>query len=174
MTYAIASIPTSYGGVMFRSRLEARWAAFFDMASWKWEYEPIDLDGWLPDFRVVFPCNHSECTGKHTLLVEVKPYYSLDEFQGHKCTMFPYGRYVEKWLAEETTIPADASAAFGINPEITSWEMAHGSGGGVESVTGWVANWEMFWRAAGALVQWKPHKDKQAPLPEPTGRGGWG
>ena len=34
-------IPTLYGGVRFRSRLEARWAAFFfDVAGWSWEYEP--------------------------------------------------------------------------------------------------------------------------------------
>jgi hypothetical protein len=48
-----AAIPTLYNGVQFRSRLEARWAAFFDLCKWKWEYEPIDLNGWIPDFRVV-------------------------------------------------------------------------------------------------------------------------
>lgn len=51
MSYA--AIPTLYNGVQFRSRLEARWAAFFDLCHWKWEYEPIDLNGWIPDFRVI-------------------------------------------------------------------------------------------------------------------------
>lgn len=37
-----------------RSRLEARWAAFFDSLSWVWEYEPLDLKGYLPDFLVHF------------------------------------------------------------------------------------------------------------------------
>lgn len=46
------AIPTRYGGVCFRSRLEARWAAFFDLAGIKWDYEPLDLDGWAPDFEL--------------------------------------------------------------------------------------------------------------------------
>jgi hypothetical protein len=53
--------PTKYVGVQFRSRLEARWAAFFDLANWQWSYEPIDLEGWTPDFQASFPCSHSEC-----------------------------------------------------------------------------------------------------------------
>lgn len=48
----IAAIPTMYAGVQFRSRLEARWAAFFDIVGLKWDYEPFDLAGWIPDFKV--------------------------------------------------------------------------------------------------------------------------
>jgi hypothetical protein len=33
-------IVTEYAGARFRSRLEARWAAFFDLCGWRWEYEP--------------------------------------------------------------------------------------------------------------------------------------
>lgn len=58
------AIPTKYAGVQFRSRLEARWAAFFDLLEWKWEYEPFDLDGYIPDFVLSFT---------RPLLVEVKP-----------------------------------------------------------------------------------------------------
>lgn len=47
---------------MFRSALEARWAEFFDVLGIEWEYEPIMLGGWMPDFRVA---------GKW--LAEVKP-----------------------------------------------------------------------------------------------------
>jgi len=61
----IAAIPTHYNGVNFRSRLEARWAALFDMLGWEWEYEPIDLPGWIPDFKI---------KGTRNLLVEIKPY----------------------------------------------------------------------------------------------------
>lgn len=64
MPYAIKAIPTTYAGVNFRSRLEARWAAFFDLCGWKWDYEPFDLDGWAPDFLL---------KGKVKALVEVKP-----------------------------------------------------------------------------------------------------
>lgn len=58
------SIPTEYNGANFRSRLEARWAAFFDLLHFKWEYEPFDLNGWIPDFLLIGECR---------ILVEVKP-----------------------------------------------------------------------------------------------------
>ena len=44
---------TEYGGVTFRSQLEARWAAYFDRRGITWEYEPARFDGWTPDFRLV-------------------------------------------------------------------------------------------------------------------------
>lgn len=60
----IRAIPTGYNGTRFRSRLEARWAAFFDLVGWKWDYEPVDLRGWTPDFVI---------NGKAAIYVEVKP-----------------------------------------------------------------------------------------------------
>lgn len=49
------SIQTEYAGYRFRSRLEARWAVFFDACGVKWEYEPEGYDlgsglYYLPDF----------------------------------------------------------------------------------------------------------------------------
>jgi hypothetical protein len=53
---APAPLETFYKGYRFRSRLEARWAVFFDALCIDWEYEPeaFDLDGvgYLPDFRL--------------------------------------------------------------------------------------------------------------------------
>lgn len=51
----IKAIETQYKGYRFRSRLEARWAVFFDSLRLRWEYEPEGFDlgkaGWyLPDF----------------------------------------------------------------------------------------------------------------------------
>ena len=74
MDYNIKSIETTYNNRIFRSRLEATWAAFFDLCGWNWEYEPFDLDGWLPDFIIWdkdFPDNK--------ILVEVKPYFFIEE-----------------------------------------------------------------------------------------------
>lgn len=65
--YSHKAIPTKYKGIQFRSRLEARWACFFDLIQWDWEYEPVDLDGWIPDF-VIGP----DCVDR--IFVEVKPY----------------------------------------------------------------------------------------------------
>lgn len=49
------AIETSYKGYRFRSRLEARWAVFFDALGIRWDYEPegyemIDGTRYLPDF----------------------------------------------------------------------------------------------------------------------------
>lgn len=53
------AIETRYKGYRFRSRLEARWAVFFDALGLTWEYEPEGFEtdaGWyLPDFRVLTP-----------------------------------------------------------------------------------------------------------------------
>lgn len=54
-----------YKGVRFRSRLEARWAVFFDLRGIEWVYEPamyqLKSGGYIPDFKV------------YGLLAEVKP-----------------------------------------------------------------------------------------------------
>ena len=60
------AIPTLYRGVQFRSRLEARWAAWMDLVGLDWEYEPMDASGYIPDFLIR--------TDKDTeLIAEVKP-----------------------------------------------------------------------------------------------------
>lgn len=48
----IEAKPTEYRGIMFRSKLEATWARFFDVIGVDWEYEPAQLPGWVPDFLV--------------------------------------------------------------------------------------------------------------------------
>lgn len=48
----IEAISTEYAGVLFRSKLEAHWARFFDATGIAWEYEPTALPGWIPDFLI--------------------------------------------------------------------------------------------------------------------------
>ncbi|HUT60271.1 MAG TPA: hypothetical protein VNA25_20695 [Phycisphaerae bacterium] len=77
MTTATQAIPTMYRGTQFRSRLEATWAAFFDILEWPWKYEPVDLKGYIPDF--VLPFDWA------SLLIEVKPavcFEELDQYTG--------------------------------------------------------------------------------------------
>lgn len=69
------SIPTMYKGRRYRSRLEARWAAFFDQLRWDHEYEPFDLKGWIPDFLLTI--------GEDSALVEIKPFATLDEYRDY-------------------------------------------------------------------------------------------
>jgi hypothetical protein len=64
INYDITPKPTLYKSRLYRSKLEARWAAFFDLCKWEYEYEPFDLNGWSPDFLI---------KGHTPILVEVKP-----------------------------------------------------------------------------------------------------
>lgn len=64
----IKAIETVYKGYRFRSRLEARWAVFFDALGIEWEYEPEgfelgEVGRYLPDFRLT----------KHGCYIEIKP-----------------------------------------------------------------------------------------------------
>jgi hypothetical protein len=76
--YTIAARPTLYQGRRYRSRLEARWAAFFDLLGWQHEYEPVDMGLWSPDFVL----RNGEDPPQR-VLVEIKP---IDEFDRETST----------------------------------------------------------------------------------------
>ena len=76
----IKAILTDYGDYRFRSRLEARWAFFFDRVGIAWEYEPegfsLPVNGrYLPDFWLP----ESSC------YVEIKPFLKPDQKETAKC-----------------------------------------------------------------------------------------
>lgn len=159
MKYTIAAKQTEYKGVMFRSRLEARYAAFFDIIGWEWQYEPVDLSDWSPDFYVKFQCRHSECDGYHDLLVEVKPYSHQEQFKGHPCI-----KYDETWSGHPEFHTCGV-AGFGLDPSAARWSMAHGAGGGEEEIGNWIGgsgrshlhgnDVRAAWVLAGNVVQWR-------------------
>ena len=66
------AIPCQYKGINFRSLLEARWAYFFDKLGWTWQYEPFEMDGYIPDFLVTLPLDI------WSVVVDVKPFFTLD------------------------------------------------------------------------------------------------
>jgi hypothetical protein len=77
MSLQIKSIDTFYKGYTFRSRLEARWAVFFDVLNIKWEYEIEGFtlsDGrkYLPDFKV-------RTLGRYNSWYEIKPLGDLGD-----------------------------------------------------------------------------------------------
>lgn len=81
----LKAINTFYNGNYYRSRLEARWAVFFDEIGIEYEYENegYDLDGlyYLPDFW--FPKFNGGCFG------EVKP-TSLNNIEKEKANRLVY------------------------------------------------------------------------------------
>ena len=78
----IAAINTHYAGCHFRSRLEARWAVFFDHLNITWEYEPqgYEFDGqrYLPDFHLP------------TMGIDVEVKGVMDEASAGKVTRFAH------------------------------------------------------------------------------------
>ncbi len=70
----LSPLPTFYSDCWFKSRLEARWAVFFDALNIGWEYEAEGYDtgplGWyLPDFWLP----------DYDLYIEVKPQNHLTD-----------------------------------------------------------------------------------------------
>ena len=68
---SVQAITTMYDGIEYRSRLEARWAAFFHRLKWQFTYEPFDGNGYIPDFLI---------HGDFPMLIEVKPAVTPDDF----------------------------------------------------------------------------------------------
>ena len=74
----IRVIETEYNGYRFRSRLEARWAVFFDALGVPYEYEPEGFTlpsgkKYLPDFRVkCYGCRGDYDSEPFDLYIEVK------------------------------------------------------------------------------------------------------
>lgn len=70
-------LPTRFGGRLFRSRTEARWAVFFHTLGVRWEYEPegyaLDSGAYLPDFYI--PAWDS--------FFEVKSWAEISRFEKH-------------------------------------------------------------------------------------------
>lgn len=90
----IKVIQTKYKGILFRSRLEARWAVFLDKLNIKWfyEFEGYDLDGvwYLPDFWLP--------TFSGGMFMEVKP-QNLVGVEMEKCMRLVEATKKQIWLA---------------------------------------------------------------------------
>lgn len=83
----IKPIETIYNGYRFRSRLEARWAVFFDAIGQEYEYEPEGFelsDGtmYLPDFYL----EGVRGRGTSNIYIEIKG--NLDSESLHKIDLF--------------------------------------------------------------------------------------
>lgn len=91
----IRAIETRYKGYRFRSRLEARWAVFFDALGLSWEYEPegyvlADNQHYLPDFRIKDCGMFVEVKGERPDDTEVRRCAMLADQTG-KATLLVHG-----------------------------------------------------------------------------------
>lgn len=124
-------VPTRYRGVNFRSRLEARYASFFDQLSLSWVYEPPTDDlcrGWLPDFEVL------------GVLVECKPSLTWEGLQ-------PAMRKAEAsgYTGQVTVLGGRPDLAYTSHLPQAEWRLAR-----------WRADPRLPWALAGNAVQWRP------------------
>ena len=93
-THVVKAIETTYRGIKFRSRTEARWAVFLDNLGLAFDYEPegYELDaGWyLPDFYVPDLCMWIEVKPNETDQSEVERFSELCRVSG-KHGVIAYG-----------------------------------------------------------------------------------
>jgi hypothetical protein len=137
-----------YEGLEFRTKLDATWAAFFDLAGWDWWYNPRSFDNWKPEFKVRLYCSHSECRGEHILYVSILDINSIISVKNHPA--FDHFYVVKEPNGKSV---GDAGAVFGNHPSISHWEMTHGAGGGIESVEYWApSNINNLWQQAKAKI----------------------
>jgi hypothetical protein len=179
-----AGVPTMFNGTRYRSRLEARWAAFFDLLKWDAHYEPFDLDGYIPDFVI----NGRSTWGiEEQIFVEVKPVMGMADSMfelaatkmraavpDHKeCLIVSYhlprmvGIAGPGWLFEVKDTGGESAwgpAVFTADRETGRIGFAHSFGSHVDRITGFyngdrglgAVGVNDLWREAGNVVQWRP------------------
>lgn len=78
------AIACEFDGIVFRSRLEARWAMMFNLLGWTYDYEPsIDLDGYIPDFAIrteIERAPFARLPGSPLVLAEAKPIVMPEDY----------------------------------------------------------------------------------------------
>lgn len=133
----IKPIQTYYNGYHFRSRLEARWAVFFNTAGIKYQYEPegFDLKGtrYLPDFFLP----------DFDVYVEIKPNDEQLASKGDDmCHLFR--DYTDRAIILCVGDPVEA--------EITlyAWDVTESSGGSYENTCDFVEFQERVVLCTGA------------------------
>lgn len=116
----VTPIETRYAGHRFRSRLEARWAVFFDAMGIPWEYEPqgyaLESGYYLPDFRIHL--------GDGPVFFEVKPTYQLED------PMSSDGRWEDLSHKSRLFVSGDIPSYYGISDftwdSELMWKYEHG------------------------------------------------
>ena len=91
MKNKIKALPTTYSGVTFRSRLEARWAVYFDVIGLEWEYElqgyALPAGWYLPDFWLPQVRLHAEVKPFDLTPLEMLKVEQLVEGTEHGCLL---------------------------------------------------------------------------------------
>lgn len=145
------AIPTLWNGVQYRSRLEARTACFLASYSYHFDYEPLDLQRYVPDFLVELPFG--------TVLLECKPAVRPQEFRA------PCRRITRSgWAGPAIVLGSQLALGPDDRPDLTMYGTLEAEEGGWSRVgrERWPAAWGEYafedvfrrWLSAGNAVQW--------------------
>ena len=110
MTKKPMPLETKYNGYKFRSRLEARWAVFFDVLRVKYEYEPQGFllpsgKTYLPDFKVKCYGTRGDAESKpFDLWIEVKGNMTEDDAERIREFAISKEKTTDEYLAIENPI----------------------------------------------------------------------
>jgi hypothetical protein len=95
----LKAIETVYKGYRFRSRLEARWAVFFDAAGIDYQYEPegfeLSCGRYLPDFYIPKWDCYIEVKGQPPTKIEIEKAGELASGSGKN--VYIIGNQLDEW-----------------------------------------------------------------------------
>lgn len=164
------ALPTRFKGINYRSLLEARYAAWFDLVGVPVQYEPEAFAGYIPDFmHFGYPGDRDRefglldaydgagayCRG---IVFEVKG--ALESFDFAKIRQ-------SGWRGAVVCLDARGPA----HAYIPDSELHECNDGGGAAWSSWreaascyfhVSDLESTWAEAGNLIQWKPHGPRKA------------
>jgi len=142
MAVGLKAIETHYKGYRFRSRLEARWAVFFDALNVVWEYEregfELESGRYLPDFWLPASEAWVEIKGSRPTKQEMEKCTQLAEATGRPVHVF-FGQVAHDpfWTRDFetdglwgafTVLPSCKCGQLkrGLYSRFTSWGICHG------------------------------------------------
>ena len=150
MKYEFASIPTVYKGIQCRSIHEARYLAFFGLYNIEYEYESVNLPGWIVDVLL----NIDLGSQVYTILGEIKPWDDINDFSD--TVAFNLNGELDC-----NKLPCHGIGLFGRNPSVSRirWHYdLYGLHVRANNLTQFCKDWETAWIQAGNIVQWKPSR----------------
>jgi hypothetical protein len=122
--FPMFGLPTVYKGIQFDSRLEAKWARFFDHLGLSWLAEPKDLAAYRPDFIVngVLLAEVKGCS----LVAQLAQYVAKINRSGWQGPWVLLGEHYTIQLGHKIEVPRKADALWSEACNYFKWQWLRG------------------------------------------------